>query len=461
MANAKELLNDARDLLERAQNAKEDKEAFDRIWAEYEGKQKEADEALEDEGKLKAALEKYDAPPTRDHKDATVIPTQRPEDAKDGVMLVKDGGGYEVVAFASEESEGWIKGYPASVQHPSIVRRLPPDLKIAAQQEVEAFIKYCRFGLRAIEGNQYKALMRLKGTKALQEDVDAEGGFLAPADVVRQPTIILSGVPAGVMRPMATINTTTRLKGDWPTSTDDVSVAIIAEEAAGGEADPTLAQVTFTIRKVGRTNKVSEELLADSAADIPALLGQLFLRGYNRFFDGQAIGGDGTSEPEGLRTTAGGDSLGDYNAGTNPDFDDILKHYFDLPAQWRDNLTWFTTSSFLKHIVAINAATAGVRVVEFMGDPIRPVILGRPVVLFDGAVAGQLWDDAGTIAVNEEFGAVGDFRNYFFFDRVGITITRLEERFSDTDQIGFKARMRYDSRVAVSDAFRIMKAAAA
>jgi HK97 family phage major capsid protein len=333
---------------------------------------------------------------------------------------------------------------------------LPSDLKIAAQQEVDAFLRYCRFGKGALDADQRKALQRLSSKAALQEGTDSEGGYLVPSDAVRLPTIIKSGVIGGVLRPICAGFTTSRDSGDFPTSTDDVDWAAVAEEAAPGEDNPTLGQVTFTTRKIARINKVSTELLEDSAADVPALLGLLFARGLGRYEDKQGIEGDGSTEPEGLRTTAGGDSVADYNASTAPDFDDVTKHYFDLPAQWRGNLTWFMTSSFLKWLVGITGAGVP-RIVEFMGDPVRPVILGRPVVVFDGTG----WDDAAAIAVDEEFGAVGDFSQYYFIDHVGgMTIRRLDELYAGNDQVGFFARKRYDGRVAVSDAFRIMKAAA-
>ena len=107
--------------------------------------------------------------------------------------------------------------------------------------------------------------------------------------------------------------------------------------------------------------------------------------------------------------------------------------------------------------MGIGSATAGLHLAESLFDPIKPNILGRPYVLFDGTG----WDDAVAVAANEEFGAFGDFRQYYFINRVGMTIKRLEELYAGNDQVGFVARVRYDSVVAICNAFRIIKAAAA
>jgi HK97 family phage major capsid protein len=82
---------------------------------------------------------------------------------------------------------------------------------------------------------------------------------------------------------------------------------------------------------------------------------------------------------------------------------------------------------------------------------------GRPAALFDGTG----WDDAAALAVNEEVGAFGDFRNYYMIDRVGISIRRNDSLYMGTDQVGFFARKRGDGRVGLTNAFRIFKMAAA
>jgi len=467
VATATELRNEARDLLGRAMKALEDKdnESYRAIWGEYQTKDKEADEAEHQEQVVKAALEKYDpASEVRNPTDA-LVKGQDPSEAKSGVYLHKEGatgdssGNFEVIPFASEKSEGWIKGYPASVQHPAIIRRLTPELKVAAQQENDSFIKYIRYGLRALKGDELKALNRLR-EKALQEDTDSEGGFLVPTDQ-RTAIILARGVPAGVTRPISTVLTTTRDAGTMPASTDDVTWAAVAEEAAASESNPTFSEVPFTIKKFMRINKVSSELLEDSAVDIGALLTGMFTRSLGRYEDQQAIEGDNSTEPLGLRTTgAAQGNVGDITdllTLAGPTVVEILAAFYELPAQWRANATWHTTSSFMGLIASIGSTAAGIHVFqELLSAEPSPRLLGRPIVFFDGTG----WDNGAAVGANEEVGAIGDFSMYYFVDRVGMSIRRLDELFMANDQVGFAARVRYDSLFAENDAFRIIKGAA-
>ena len=468
MATSIELRNEAREALSKAiqvrdegktsEGAWKDGEAakFAAYWKEYTDKDKAASALGEEEELVKSATDKYDWKPTDIRNPAEAKLDILPADkAKEGVRL-DDGS---VVMFASDKSEGWIKGYPASVQHPEIIRRLTPELKMAAQLENDAFCKWFRYGIRSLDSDQRKALMRLRdGQKALQEDTDAEGGFLVPTDQ-RRDVILARGAIGGVTRPISTVLQTTRDAGTMPASTDAVTWAAVAEEAAPGESVPTLSEVSFTIKKFMRIGKVSAELLEDSAVDIPTLLTGMFTRSLGRYEDQQAIEGDNSTEPLGLRTTgAGQGDVGDITdllTLAAPTAIEIVSAFYELPAQWRANATWHTTSSFLARIATIGAAAAGIHFIELIGSEPTPRLLGRPIVMFDGTG----WDDAASIGANEEVGAFGDFSMYYFVDRVGMSMRRLDELYAGNDQVGFAARVRYDSLFAENDAFRILKGA--
>ena len=464
MTTALEARNKARDLFKRAGKALEDKDetSYKALWDEFVIADKSADEEEQKEAEFKAAYEKYDGPPSDDRNanDAD-IKTQKNEEAKEGIQITDAQGRTSVVSFASKDSEGWIKGFPASVQHPQIVRRLTPELRGEAQAEVDAFLRYCRYGISSLDEKQRKSLQRLN-SKALQEGVDSEGGFLVPTDAVRLPIINLQGVRGGRIRAISANFTTSRDGGDWPSTTDDVTWAPVGEEASFGESDPTIDQVPFTIRKIGRINKVSVEVLEDSAVDLPALLGGLFSRGLGRYEDQQAIEGDGTTEPLGWRSAVGPpqgnvSDITDLITLAAPTEVEMINAFFELPEVWRENATWFTTSSFMARVAAIESSGGAISFMRELFAAPEMTLLGKPVVMFDGTG----WDNAATISANEEVGIIGDFNQEYFINRIGMTITRLDELYAGNDQVGFKARARYDNFYAVADAFRILKAAAA
>jgi HK97 family phage major capsid protein len=113
------------------------------------------------------------------------------------------------------------------------------------------------------------------------------------------------------------------------------------------------------------------------------------------------------------------------------------------------------TSSLFKWIVSVGSASAGIHLVDLISDAVQPRILGRPVVFFDGTG----WDDAVAFATTEECGAIGDFKQgMYFIDNGNPSVSRSDDVAFRTDQVVFKYRVRYDERVALTNAFRILKA---
>ena len=466
MATVTELKNEWAEAVTAAGKLGEDKEAFDKAWADAEAKRHKFENAQ----KVADAEKALGTPESTVHQmavdmrngaDASLI---KPVSA-DAANAMPNGyievAGKAIVPFASSTTEGWIKKLPVACQHPDILARLTPEMRAEKDLQERAFALYFRGGTaavrRAVDAMGTEGSKLLKAFNALQEDTDSEGGFLVPTDqrfeVSRNP-----GAPGGVTRPISTVFTTTRDGGTWPTATS-VTWAGIAEEESKADSDPALNQVPFTIRKSGVKTRLSTELLGDSAVNIPALLGVLYGEARGRYEDQQAIEGDGTTEPLGLRTTAA-------NQGAISDITDvwadpptaleIIKAYFELPAQWRSRASWHMTSSIFSKIVSVGSAAAGIHFVpdnQSLAAGIGMTLLGRPVVMFDGTG----WDDAATLSSGEEVGAFGDFSQYYFIDRMGMSVYRDDSVYFNTDQVAFKARARYDSLFAIADAFRILK----
>lgn len=359
-----------------------------------------------------------------------------------------------IVPFATKDCEGWMKGRAVAVQHPDILKRLSPELRTAKSLQEEAFAFYFRRGINAMKARRPDLVPHLGALNALQEDTDSEGGYLVPTDqrfeVIRNP-----GNRGGRLRPRSTVMNTTRDGGTWPTATSVTWVGI-SEESSNSDSDPAFGQVPFSIHKSGANNTLSEELLADSAVNIPALLGQLYGEAVGRYEDQQGIEGDGTTEPLGLRATAAYGTISDITDvwADPPTAIEVTKAYFELPEQWRDGAAWWMTSGLFSKIFSLNSTGAGIHAAEsLIAAPITQ-LLGKDVFFFDGTG----WDDAATIGSGEELGAFGNFSTYWFIDRMGMSVSRDDSRYTEKDQVFFKARKRYDSRWSIADAFRILKA---
>ena len=337
----------------------------------------------------------------------------------------------------------WVKGLPAAVQPTWVREQMGANLKEEESFYKDTWTKWFRD--RSPNAQKFWQMADSDELKAMQEGTDNEGGYFVPEDF-RTQVIHNTGVPGGVHRASCTQLTTSLKDGYLPTM-GSVSWAAIAEEAAYGDNTPTVGQVTFTIRKAGGTVKVSNELLEDSAVNLPALLSQIFGEAQGRYEDQQLIEGDGSGEAEGLRTSATDGTDTDSTSAVS--IADIYTWYYDLPAQFRANASISTTSSFMQQVNTLDVTSSKGSLTAAPAD----TLLGRPTILFDGTG----WDNAAAIATNEEVGCIGDFRNYYLIDRIGMSMRRDDSIYVANDQVGFFARSRYDGRVGLADAFRIFK----
>jgi|19_taG_2_1085344.scaffolds.fasta_scaffold00683_8 HK97 family phage major capsid protein len=353
---------------------------------------------------------------------------------------------------ASHKPAGWIRNFPAAVQ-PKWVREQMGDTQ---KEENEIYKKAFSFWMRdrSHNGENFWRNGNPIYIRAMEEGTDAEGGYLVPEDW-RDELIHDPGLPGSVIRPRTTVVSTGRDAGNFPTF-GSVTWAGIAEEAAftSAESTPTIGQVAFTIWKTGGLVRASTELLQDEAHNLPAVLSQVFNEAKGRYEDEQVIGGDGTTEIEGIRSTAAADVT--MASATAIVALDVHELYWTLPAQFRTNATMYTTSSLMQQLGGIGSTSAGQTFGEDLTAAPGDTFLGRPTALFDGTG----WDSATAIAANEELGALGDFRNYYLIDRVGISIKRNDSLYMGNGQVGFFAEARGDGRVGLTNAFRILKAAA-
>ena len=340
----------------------------------------------------------------------------------------------------------WVKGLPAAVQPKWVREQMGANLKSEENFYKDTWVKWFRD--RSPNANKFFQTASADELKAMQEGTDSEGGFFVPEDF-RTQVIHNTGVPGGVHRPYCTVLTTSLKDGYLPTL-GSVTWAAIAEEAAYGDNTPTVGQVSFTTRKAGGTVKVSNELLEDSAVNLPALLSQIMGEAAGRYEDQQIIEGDGSTEPEGIRTS--GTDGSDSAANNAVAIGDFQTWYFNLPAQFRANAVVSTTSSAMAQIAALDVTSSKGNLAT--ATP-AATLYGRPTVLFDGTG----WDDATAIATNEEIGCIGDFSNYYIIERLGMSMRRDDSIYVASDQVGFFARTRFDGRLGLADAFRIFKIA--
>jgi len=341
----------------------------------------------------------------------------------------------------------WVKGLPAMAQPLWVQEQMGDNVKAEARFMTDTFTKW----LRCPSDDLFWKTASSDEIKAMQEDTDAEGGFFVPEQFINQ-TIHDPGVPGSQLRSLCTVIRVGSKDGYIPTM-GSATWAAIAEEAAPSESTPTVGQVSFNVEKSGGLVKVSRELLDDSAINLPALLSQIFNEAAGRFEDTGIISGNDSTQYAGIMSDAAVAFYTMANA-TSVVAADLIGTYYALNAQHRANASWVMKSAMAALVNSIAVTAAGVHSIPSLTAAPAAFILGKPNVLTD--VSSAL---GGNITSTEKIAIFGDFRQYYVFDRVGMTIRRNDSLYMGNDQVGFFATRRADGQVGLAAAFKIPRAA--
>src|SRR5690606_36543723 len=178
--------------------------------------------------------------------------------------------------------------------------------------------------------------------RAMKVGDGAAGGFLAPESF--QAELIRWLREASVMRQVArVIGPIAAAKVTFPALENAVTAAWTPETQAITPSDPTFAQAEFTPHKLAAMTLVSNELLADAAVNVEALLAELFGEEFAAVEDAAFFTGDGDGKPLGILadTEDTVSIIPTVDAkGSTIGADDVINTYTALPPQYRANAVW-------------------------------------------------------------------------------------------------------------------------
>ncbi len=224
----------------------------------------------------------------------------------------------------------------------------------------------------------------------------------------------------------------------WPTM-DDTSNSgeLLAENGSiGSSTDPSYGVVTFNAYKYSsKPILVSAELLQDSAFNLAQVIGNALGTRIGRITSQHFTTGTGSSQPNGLTTSAGaGKTTASGTAITADELID-LQDALDPAYESFPSVGWMLKKSTLTAIRKLKDSNnqyiwqPGLRAAE------PDELLGAPYTLNQ---------DMPAIAVNNITVLYGAFEKYVIRDVASLRLYRLEERYRDNDQTGFIAFSRHD-----------------
>jgi HK97 family phage major capsid protein len=282
---------------------------------------------------------------------------------------------------------------------------------------------------------------------------DAAGGFLVPFTL--DPTIILTN--AGSANPFRQVSTVRTITTDsWNgVSSAGVNAEWLAEAAQVSDDSPTFAQPSITPKKAGAWVQGSFEVLADSG--FAAEVGPLLADAKDRLEATAFTTGNGTSQPKGVITAVSAVSGSVVNSATTDTYAaaDVYAVEQALPPRYRltGKPSWMANKAIINKTRQFDTAGGSSFWANFgMGQPEQ--LLGAPI--YEASAMD------GTITASSENYALllGDFRNYYIIDRVGMTMVYepLVKGANNrpTGEAGWFAYWRVGGDVVNADAFRLL-----
>jgi HK97 family phage major capsid protein len=281
-------------------------------------------------------------------------------------------------------------------------------------------------------------------TNDLSVGIDTQGGYLAPDEFER--TLVQALEEHNIMRQLARLIRTSSGDLQIPVVATKGTAAWVDEAGQIPTSDGSFGQVTLSAYKLATMIKVSHELLNDSAFPLESFLAQDFGRRMGTLEEEAFLVGDGTKKPTGVLNTA---QIGKTAASaTAVTFDDIMDLYHSLKSPYRNKAVFIASDLTIKALRKLKDSTS-----QYLWQPsvvagTPDTVLGRPIY-----VSGYMPQIAATAKVM----AFGDFSYYWIADRQGRTFERLNELFSVTDQVGFKATQRVDGKLILPEAVQVLR----
>lgn len=282
---------------------------------------------------------------------------------------------------------------------------------------------------------------------AQQSTTDGSGGYTIPQgfQAELEKAVLAFG---GMFEAARTWRTTSGNPVDWPTVNDTMNEAYQLSEAGNAETSATkitdASQAFEAYKFTSGLIRVSSELIQDSAFDMPSLVNELLSERMFRGGNNKFTTGTGSSTVRGVTVAAPlGAHTEDDGLVSADDFIN-LEHSVDPGYRNRPGTRFMFHDTVLKAIKKLSVSSTDLRPLWLPsfrdGAPATvlnyPYTINQHMASFVGANTAA--DD------NKKIVLFGDFKKYIIRQVQSMRFVRLNERFGDTDEVGFVLFWRWD-----------------
>jgi len=290
----------------------------------------------------------------------------------------------------------------------------------------------------------------------LQADSDTGGGYFLPEQMTSN--IIQALDNQLFFRTLATVIQVNGSNSVGAVALDaDPSDAEWTGEISSTSLDTTMAfgKRELNPRLIAKRIKISQKLLRN----LPSiesfvqsrLAYKLAVPQENAFYNGTGANqplGVFTASDNGIPASATYDISTD-NTSTAITADGLKNAKYALPAQYRRGASWHFHRDAIKIISKLTDGLGGYLWQSGIaaGDPDR--LLGLPVYESEYV--------PNTFTTGQYVGILGDFKQYYIAESLGMSVQRLTELYAETSQVGYIIRSEVDGMPALPAAFRRVK----
>ena len=229
--------------------------------------------------------------------------------------------------------------------------------------------------------------------KVLGEGQGDQGGFLVPEQFTTQ--LLSLALENSVIRPRAFRLPMSSLNLSLPTVVDSTHASTVfggvrgywtPESGSYTASEPSFGRVTLTAKKLTAYTSAANELLADSAISLEALLMRLFPAALSYFEDDAFVNGIGGGQPVGIINADALITVAKETgqAATTIVAENIDKMYSRMLPSSRANAVWIAHPDTLPQIVALSRSvgTGGSAVMmSNMAGSAPASLYGRPLII--------------------------------------------------------------------------------
>lgn len=344
----------------------------------------------------------------------------------------------------AEERELKLEGFESVKDLPSIT----PDPGSEPQPQKSEFRSRGEFLYTVRMNPEDKRLVR----SGMLEGVDSVGGFLVPEEFFNG--IMMDVLEKSVIRPNgATVIPMRTDTLDLPKIVDTSHesslfggvVAYWTEEAGSKTVkEPTFGQIKMIAKKITGYTYASDELLADNAIGLEALLTRMFGGAIGWYEDDAFINGDGVGKPLGI-LNSGALLAVNRSAASTVAIADLASILGRVLPQSLGRGVWLANSSVLTQLIKLGS-TYLTWIGGGPGDLTKPIpatLLGRPIFFTEKCEA---LGTAGDIVF-------ADLSYYLIGDRQQMAIASSQHARFTTDETAWRFVKRVDGQPWVDSAF--------